>query len=186
MLFISPHAQYQLLGIIQEQDVYHPANGKYLRTEPAVNAEFFHGGAPSYALEQALANPRFQSAWQALPDGAIYSAYVSSFDTDFQAEQQGWSEETKTFVEEFMLQHPDYGHRYALVVPPADLLEKPWPSYDDQHHKQIRVVAREGGYDIAKIIDYERKHKNRPTVIEDLEALLVGHPSEDESEVVAA
>lgn len=185
MLFISPHPNYQLLGIVQEQDVYHPANGKYLRTEPPVSAEFFHGGAPSWALDQALVNPRFRSAWNGLPDGVDFRAYVSAFDTDYQAEQLGWDEERKEYVEQFLLNHTDYGQRYTLAIAPAELLEKPWPAYDDTHHMRIVLIAKEGGYDLVKCLEYERKHKNRPQVIKVLEEALVEAPAPDEDLVPA-
>lgn len=172
MLFISPHPLYQILGIVNEQDVYHPTNGKYLRTEPAVNAEFFHSSPPQWATEQALANPRFQSAWNALPDGAMKQAYIGVFDTEAAQVANGWSDETREYVEEFLLSYPDYGLSYVKAELPEELLNKPWPNYDETHHMKIVKIAKETGTDLQVALDYERKHKARPRVIEELEAAI--------------
>lgn len=203
MLFLSPHVNYQMLGIVPEQDVYHPANGSYLRTEPAVNAEFFHGGAPSWALEQALANPRFRSAWNGLPDGVDLRAYVGSFDTDRAAEDFGWDTKVvrhgrvvndapqegdvplKEYVEQFMLNHSDYGTRYAVAELPLELSGKPWPQYDECHHMQVDIVARNLGVNLADVLEYEKAHKNRGVVVRRLEEALVETPAEEDSLVVA-
>ncbi len=185
MLFISPHPQYQLLAITEEEPVYHPTNGRLLKTIPGINAEFFHGGAPSWALEQAMENTTFMGAWHGLPDGVNYGAYVSSFDTDLAAEQLRWDEETKDFVEEFMLNHVDYGKRYVLATPPREVEDLPWPNYNDTHHSRIVITAREIGADLQACLDYERDHKARPFVINLLEQALEETPQATEELVPA-
>lgn len=185
MLFISPHPLYQLLGITEEIVEYHPTNGRPIRTIPGIHAEFFHGGAPSWALEQALANPVFQGAWGGLPDGVNYGAYVSSFDTDYQAEQRGWDEETKDFVEQFMLNYVDYGKMYVLADPPKEISDLPWPTFNELHHSRVVIVAKEIGADLQQVLEYERTHKARPMVIAGLERALEENPQPSEELVPA-
>lgn len=188
MLFISPHPQFQLLGITDEEPVYHPTNGRLRKTIPAIHAEFFHGGAESWAIEQALVNPVFMGAWKGLPDGVNHAAYVATFDTDREAEQKGWDADTKKFVEDFMLNHGDYGRYYTVAVPPQEITDLPWPSYNDfsqTHHKRIVMIAREIGVPIQKVLDYEITHKNRKQVVLDLEAALQESPEAAEELVPA-
>lgn len=173
MLFISPHPSYQLVGIIQEEPVYHPQTGKYLKTNPGVDAEFFHGGAPSWAIEQALENQSFHAAWGGLPDEQPRHAMIASYDTDVQAEQKGWDSATKDFVEQFLLSHVDNGVRYVVAEPPSVRMEEPWRNYDQTHHKQVAVVAATLDPETQRYaLEYERAHGNRPSVVEKLEALV--------------
>lgn len=185
MLFISPHPQYQLLGIVQEKHNYHDANGAYLGTIPAVNAEFNHTAVPQWAADQALSNPRFRSAWNGLPDGVDYRAYIGSFDTEATQNILGWSDELRETVEQFMLNHPDYGLSFVVADLPLELSGKPWPEYDRCHHMQVHIVAKELGKDLHSVLAYEREHLNRPIVIKKLEESLEGTP-EPAEEMVAA
>ena len=184
MLFISPHPLYQLLGITDEIVEYHPTNGRVIKTIPPINAEFFHGGAPQWAVEQALAAPKFKSAWGGLPDGVDYRAYISTFDTDLAAAQWRWDDDTKTYVEDFMLNHSDYGERYILAVAPVEISDLPWPTYDKTHHFQISILAKELGL-VQKALDYERNHKARPFVVEKLEEELSANPEPAEELIPA-
>lgn len=183
MLFVSPHPSYQLVGIIQEEPVHHPQTGKYLKTNPGVDAEFFHGGAPQWAIDQAMDHPRFHEAWNGLPDDQPRHAMISSYDTDAQAQQKGWDEATKDFVEQFLLSHVDCGVRYIAVEPPYVRLEEPWRGYDSTHHHKIRVIAKELDAESQRYaLEYERANKNRPQVVSDLQAIV----GEDAEVVVAA
>lgn len=186
MLFISPHVQYQLVGIRPAQDIYHDRSGIYLRTIPGIDAEFHHGGAPSWAVEQALSNSRFQDAWHGLPDDADRHAYVGSYDTDQQAQQYGWDAETKEHVEQFLLNHSDHGIRYIVAEPPSKTMSEPWPGYNGLHWKQVVQAVKGGsvrelGIDLAYTLEYEREHANRDSVITALEASV-----EPEEDLVAA
>jgi ferritin-like metal-binding protein YciE len=45
--------------------------------------------------------------------------------------------------------------------------EEPWPGYDDLTVAEIDAVLNEGDYERARaILDYERLHKNRPSVVQ--------------------
>ncbi len=181
MLFISPHPQYQLVGITKPKRVHHDATGELLETQPGVSAEFFHGGAPNWAIDQAVAHAPFVRCWSHLPEGQDHRSMVSSYDTDLQAEMRGWSAELKDFVEQFMLRHPDYGTRYILAVNPAEVMAAPWPTYDETQWKQIPIIAKEIGVDLQYVLEYEQAHKNRPGVTE----RLTGTPAEEETPVAA-
>lgn len=185
MLFISPHPNFQLTGIIPSRDEHHPATGMYLRTIPGVDAEFFHGGCPSWALDIALNTPQFLQRWKGLPDGVNYGAYVSSYDTKFQQEQHGWDDETREYVEEFLLKNAAYGERYILAESPQELQQPPWPTYDQTQWKQVVHLARETGQ-LEYTLEYEQNHKNREGIVNQLlEALQTDAPAEVEEPVPA-
>ncbi len=185
MLFLSPHLHYMLTGIVQAEDVYHPHSGKYLNTKPGIDAEFFHGGCPRWAMEAAMDTPAFHAAWSGLPDDQPREAMISSFDTDLRAEGHQWDDETKEHVEQFLLNHPDLGRRYFLFEPPSVRMEEPWRGYDETHHHKIRVIAKELDADSQRYaLEYEIAHKNRPQVVSDLTE-IVG-PLEDAEVVVPA
>lgn len=182
MLFVTPHLLYQMTGIVQEEEVYHPMTGKFLRTNRGIDAEFFHGSAPRWAIEQAMSHPQFHAAWSGLPDDQPREAMISSYDTDFQAEHHQWEPETKEHVEQFLLRHPDNGVRYFHFEEPDVQMDEPWHNYDSTHHTVVIKIARELDIDAQRYsLEYERLHKNRRSVVEELEA-LVG----EEVEVVVA
>ena len=173
MLFVTPHLLYQLVGIVQEEEVYHPQTGKFLRTNRGIDAEFFHGTAPRWAMEIVMADPRFHAAWSGLPDEQRREAMVSAYDTDLQAEQHNWDKETKEYVEQFLLRHPDHGIRYFQIDPPSVSMAEPWRGYDATHHFKIGKIAAELEPETQQYaLEYERAHKNRDSVVSDLEALI--------------
>ncbi len=178
MLFISPHPNFQLTGIIPSQDEHHPGSGQYLRTVPGVDAEFFHGGCPAWAIDQAMQTPQFVQRWSGLPDGVDYRAYVSSYDTKFQQEEKGWSDETREEVERFLLKHPAFGDRYIVADPPSVTKDPPWANYDQTHHKQIVSIAQQTGC-VEYAMEYEKEHKNRDSVITELLEVLQASPDEE-------
>ena len=71
-------------------------------------------------------------------------------------------------VENFLLNHPDNGKYYTVAVPPAQVEGLPWPTFNELHHSRVLIVAKEIGADLAEVLAYEREHKNRPGVIEQL------------------
>ena len=182
MLFVSCSPNFQKTGIIQEEAEYHPMTGKFLKINPGVDAEFTHGGVPSWAMEQALENPQFLGHWGGLPENVNPATYVSRYDTDKEAAQKNWDDETKTLVEHFLLNQNDYGDWYVKVDPPSVRMEEPWRGYDNTHHKKIHVIAKELDPESQRYaLEYEVAHKNRAEVVGFL-AEIVGEPEE----VVAA
>lgn len=183
MLFITPHLLYQLTGIVQEEEVYHPQTGKFLRTNRGIDAEFFHGTAPRWAVTLAMENPRFHAAWSGLPDDQPREAMISAYDTDLQAEQRQWDAATKEHVEKFLLNHPDHGVRYFKVDPPEVRMDEPWRGYDKTHHFQIAKIAKELDSESQRYaLEYELAHKKRDSVVAELRKLV----GEDVEEFVVA
>jgi hypothetical protein len=179
LLFVTPHLLYQMTGIVQEEEVYHPTTGKFLRTNRGIDAEFYHGTAPRWAMEIVMHDPRFHAAWSGLPDEQPREAMVSAYDTDVQAEQHQWTPETKEHVEKFLLNHPDHGVRYYQLDPPRVTMAEPWRGYDNTHHFKIGPIAKELEPDTQRYaLEYERKNKNRESVVGDL-VKLVGEDAEE-------
>lgn len=186
MLLISAHPEYLQTGIIQPEDRYHEATGRYLDTTPGVDAAFQHGGVPEWAMEQALAYKPFKSLWNALPDGAEHRLYVSRYDTDKEAGRLGWDAETKDYVEQCLLKHPDFGVRYIIAQPAEATQDPPWPNYENTQWKQVVFVAKEIGVDLGYVLGWEQSHRARPGVIANLEAELASPEVPVEEEFVAA
>ncbi len=168
MLFISCHPHYQLTGIIPEEIEYHPTNGRPIRVEASTDAEFFHGGAPNWAIEQALEHEPFVRLWHGLPEAQERRAMVSSFDTD----NQGWSDKKREEVEEFMLNYADYGVRYIRAVSPEETMSEPWPNYAGTSWQQVPFVAKEIGIDLAYVLAYEQLHLKRTGLVARLTKLI--------------
>lgn len=168
MLFISPHPGYILAGIKQQKNVYHEASGELIDTIPGIDAEFIHGGVPEWAQEIALENKQFQQRWGGLPEGVDPRMYIAKYDTRMEQDANGWDDETREMVENTLLKHSDFGSRYVVAETPKELDLPPWPNYDDIQWRQIVPTGREIGADFEYILAYEREHKNRPGVIEQL------------------
>jgi hypothetical protein len=104
------------------------------------------------------------------------------FDSAQQAEDKGWSQEEHDIVVKVLdglcVKAPEYIWEYS-----APKVEKPWPTYDDTHHKQIPTLAETLGL-VAEALQYEQQNKNRGEVVERLTAMLE-QPAEAE-ELTAA
>lgn len=172
MLFVSPHPGYQLLGIKQPNDNYNPTTGQYMSTTPGIDAEFVHGGCPSWAQEAVIDNPMFQQRWGGLPDDTDRHLYIATFDTTKAQAANGWDEATKKMVEDTLLNHPDNGNRYIVVKPPIEVSDLPWPNYTETHHFHVVKVAKEIGADLREVLEYEKNHRNRKVVVQALEEEL--------------
>lgn len=172
MLFVSPHPGYQLLGIRQPHDNYNPSSGQYVSTDPGIDAEFVHGGAPDWAVNAVIDNPQFKQMWSGLPDDVDRHLYISTYDTMKKQSENGWDNRTREFVEDTLLKHSDNGIRYIVVKPPQDLEDLPWPNFNQTHHYHIVKVAKEIGADLDQVLEYERTHKNRKVVVDALETEL--------------
>lgn len=177
MLFVSCNVNLMIFGIRAPQPEYHPTTGELVREKPGINAQFTHGGVTNWAAEQALAYPPFQSHWNGLPDGVDRRAYISSYDTDFEAERHGWSDDEKRFVEDVLLKHSSYGRRFIRLESAEEQQIAPWPNYENTHWKQVVRVAQDIGADLGYVLEYEKAHGNRPAVVAGLEE-AVGAPVE--------
>jgi hypothetical protein len=110
---------------------------------------------------------------------------------DDMVQEQEWTEEDKEFALrqlEVQMNNPKYRDMYVHVPKRPD---KPWPTYDDTHHKQIPNIAVATGT-VHTALAYERTREGggRPEVVAKLEELalqdLEGTPAPvQEDEMVA-
>lgn len=112
---------------------------------------------------------------------------IGVFDTETEALNRGWDDETREKVEAWMLAKPNYGQDFVQMIAPKKVIEKPWPSYNSTHHFKIPTLAAELGL-IEEALAYEQANKNRSGVVEALEEQKNIHPktADDPGEVVAA
>ena len=172
LLFITGSPGLQLLGFRKQKTA---ENGEILVSP--IGAEFFHGGAMRWAVDQALAHEPFQRKWDAgLPQDQPREAMVGTFDTDAYAKANGLDEETKTKFETWLLNHPLYGQYYIKADSPEELMEEPWKNYHNTQWKQVPFIAKEIGVDLEYVLEFERTHKNRPGVVAVLEEALGVQP----------
>lgn len=87
---------------------------------------------------------------------------------NWQAEY-GVSDADRESAENMLLTSLFYGTDFIVVEEVK--AAKPWPSYDDAHHNKIASLAAELGL-VAEALAYEQENKQRPTVLEQLEAAL--------------
>lgn len=180
MLFVSPHPGYLITGFNQKP-IRDTASGQIVDWFDGIDIEFRHGGAPTWAAEQALENPRFQQLWGGLPDGIDRRVYIGSFDTDKIQREKGFDDDTRLAMEEWLHRHADYGIRFVEAEPPLAISGKPWATYDETHHFQVPKIAKQIGVPLEDVLEYEKRNKNRQSIVQALEAEIG-----DAEELVAA
>jgi hypothetical protein len=169
MLYQSKYADLQVF-IRSQSVVYHPATGVEISRVAPLRANFGHH-AGEYMMEDPFTGQPERHA-------VIYGHF---FDTDVAAEQNGWTEEEHgsvvTTLDRLCKQLPFV---IAKVDQEAPVLEpdKPWPSYDETHHKTIPVLARQLGL-VERVIAYERAHGNREGILKALEQAEEEAPAEE-------
>jgi hypothetical protein len=173
-LFYSPHAGYRLL-IKPQYDKRHPTTGDIIDTEQALWVDF-----GKYGEVQTFMNPE---TGESHTGAQVIGHY---YDTDAEAIDRGWDQDTHDHVvrrlRDAMRREPYRVQEIARELPKAGV---PWPTFDQADAKQIVELAPALGL-VAATLAYERENRNRPTVIDALEALLAGPdtpPGEDEPEV---
>lgn len=113
---------------------------------------------------------------------------IGVFDTEIAAQNNGWSDEEKQMVEEWIQRHPALGREFVECIPVVKVIEKPWPSYNSIHHFKVAKTAIELGL-AEQTLAYEKANKNRQNIIDALEEHLENNPTaelDDSGEVVAA
>jgi hypothetical protein len=113
------------------------------------------------------------------PANPVENGRIGVWDSvDWQAEYS-LDDADREQAEKLLLTSPYYGTEFIMVEEVKAV--RPWPSYDDAHHNKIASLAAELGL-VAEALAYEQENKQRPTVLEQLEAAL---PTES-GEFVAA
>lgn len=169
-LFHSPHANLQVI-CSKTRIKFHPVTGDEIDRTPGIWANFGKLG-PQYSYENPLTGE--------VGTGAEISGHY--YDTDVEAAQNGWDQDTKDMVERKL--------RALAVREPARIQEevreivraaRPWPTYDSLDAAQVLELAPALGLE-AEALAYERENRGRPTVIDGLTAEAPAEPVEDEDE----
>lgn len=173
MRFVSPYERFKIIAKHQDTEVL--ANGTSRVLAPGFIAEFSPTDVTDFEREVARKSFSFRGTMTTLGGEPIDPAEhrISTFDSNV-IQNAGLREE----VEKFLLNHVDHGRDFIVADRPK--LKAPWPTYDTVHAAKIAAKVAEDGYDVAEVIAYERENKNRPTVIEALEALAPTPEPEEE------
>lgn len=113
------------------------------------------------------------------PADPVFCGRIGVWDSVAWQAEYSLSDADREAGENLLLNDSAYGVEYIVVE--AVKAAKPWPSYDDTHHNKVVSLAAELGL-VAEALAYEQENKQRPTVIEQLEAAL---PTESGEFVVA-
>jgi len=178
------------LGTVQKERFVVDAAGEHVPTTESVSVQF----TQEYLLQDDIAfalhvfpesafTGRYMEADEVTPEDV--SARISVFDTVVEQERQGWTDEMREKVEQFMLAKPNYGQDFTQVEKVAVEAGKPWASYDETHHFKIPGLAAELGL-LDEALEYERANKNRESVVSGLEEKLHIPADAVSGEVVAA
>lgn len=144
--------------------------------EPPIEAEFDANDWVQRDYETAILSFKFRGIQQYEDEATPVSpaARVSVYDTDVEAEKNGWDDETKTIVEQRMLNSSAHGRDYVLVSELA--LDPPWPSYDlfDGKPEALAEQVLMLGYDPEEVIAYESSKwgQQRESVVSALQAAV--------------
>lgn len=186
MRFISKYRAYSLVVQRTKSPEWAFAHG--VKAQPGIVADFQQAGRGLSPWEIDEAARVFDFTGVSAGEDPINR--LSFFDTELHGDAYGWDKATREKAEKRLMSGESFGTDYIVVERPK--LVAPWPSYDNLtvHGRRteqivaekVAEIAREGGYDVASVVAYERENANRPKVIEALEALA----TEDEPEPLIA
>lgn len=156
MLFQSPHANLEV-QCSNQLVKRHPVTGDPIETIPAVYARFGKMGA-TYTYTNPLTHEE--------ETGADITGHF--FDTDIEAAEHEWDEDTKGLVERTLLKfcksQPDRIKQLEREIPRAAL---PWPTYDETPVEKVADLASALGL-VAEALAYEQENRARPLVLDGL------------------
>lgn len=160
MLFYSPNPGLRVICSVQRQE-RHPVSGDVIKTVPGITAEFAKFG-PAYEYTDPLTGETATGA-------SILGHY---FDTDLEAVQNNWDDDTKEMVERHILilceREPTRCQMIAREVAKA---VAPWATYDATPVDQIVALAQATGF-VSEALAYERENLDRPLVTDGLQVAL--------------
>lgn len=144
--------------------------------------------------ENLQALKHFESSFRGLGYDENPSHRLSTFDSLWAQEVNGWTDEEREIVEARVRSGPGNGVDYIVVDTPR--VPAPWPAYDKlrpQGKRTVEMVAEKIAETIAEleidpqhVLAYERENENRPAVIAAVEALNAGLPSSSAEELIQA
>lgn len=141
-----------------------PGGPEKVCTRDGIMAQWEQGGLTAFEKAQMLA--RFTI--RGLGEGENPERRLALYDTDEEANRHGWSADTKSEVEQNLL---DGQNEYYMALE-LELAAKPWPRYDSlRSAPKIAEMVTEFGIAPEAVLAYERENRNRDEVIAALEAL---------------
>jgi hypothetical protein len=189
MRFLSQYPAYGLQ--IRPQKVRPLGDGTSQTIQDPLYIKFtpVDAGGMIYEKEQYEAEKRFsfhgsqQHQDEATPVDTVHRLGV--FDTDEQAQIQGWTEEEKTEVERVLMLKTRTTPTAVIVMEESPLVP-PFPAYDDWSRDGEELVLKlaEDGHDLGEVLYYERSQfgPRRPEIIE---ALQIGVKALEELQIHA-
>lgn len=178
------------LGTVQKERFVVDAAGEHVPTVESVSVQFGQEYLDQSDIDFALQffpdsafTGRYMEADEVTPEDV--SARIGVFDTVTEQERQGWTDETREKVEQFLLAKANYGQDFTRVEKILAVAGKPWPLYDETHHFKIPTLAAELGL-LEEALTYEQANKNRESVISGIEGKLQIPADAVPGEVVAA
>lgn len=173
--YISQWGAYKIKVIPSEYTLVQGEHGpKEVLSRNPIIAQFSKQGITEYEREAALEHFRFKG----IAEGEDPLRRISSYDTDQEAAQYGWDKKTKEEIERVL--DLRQGVDYFRVDKPRAIA--PWPTYDKTPPGKVLQMVSDMGIDPDAVMEYERENKNRPQIIEALEAEV----TDDEEIVVPA
>jgi hypothetical protein len=179
MRFVSQHPLYKFQVRPQRQRAV--GDGAIEITQEPIYAQFVpvHSGAMIYENEVAEALRHFQfrgntqAQDEATPTDPIQRLAV--YDTQEQAQSEGWDEETQREVEERLVRACQESPSEVLLVTDKPIAP-PFPAYDNWDGPDPdMLISRliEDGHDLPLVLHYERTFgPNRPHIVAALEQTI--------------
>ncbi len=186
MRFITRHPRYSFHAQASTQQIVMTQNGPMqVAAQPMILCQFEQGGLSPWEIELALKS--FHFAGQPDENMVPKENRLAVYDTELAQLQQGWNDDTRSFVEQRLLADAEYGKDYIAVGGPKR--EAPWPAYDRVPDaatllQMIPLLGFDTYEGVEKIRLYEHDHQHRPEILEALEALQAqfvpsGEPVDD-------
>lgn len=176
-MYLISRSSHLELPIRSQRVEYNQHNGQVERVIPALSVKFMPAGnVPPYAREAVAGLSNWGTGLGHYESGEPEDPFTrcGAYDTDIEAELQGWSAEDKAFVENALLKAASNGIEYVVVNAPATA--KPWGRYDEivgeQAAEQIAFYVNELGIDPGQVLNYERENGAREDVIAAMERAL--------------
>jgi hypothetical protein len=97
---------------------------------------------------------------------------IGVFDTDISAQQYGWDEATKAWIDEELTQYAVMYEDIAIV--PKTLIDPPWPNYDTFKGSVPALMRKlvEEGHNLHEVLEYENAVQGRGKIVEAIQALI--------------
>jgi len=170
-------------------------NGMWAVKVPAIYADFWQDDIREHEL--AIAEKSFNFHGRTTEMDTVTPTPIitrlSVFDTIVAAAAQGWDDETREKVEEFLLHRAEQTGNINFMFVPEREINPPWPRYNEFRGSIERLLARlrEDGFDLNDVLTYEQSQYGlrRPEVIAALAAEIAQGPgpeAEDPNQYVVA